>query len=90
MFCLSSFNQRLKIFPSGNNLLYVFSFGAGPVNTTWDSRTSAEDMEEMWNHPSVSKEWSKSGEKRGHVRFSHDTEKKPYLSRVELRVRMHG
>ncbi|KAL3364912.1 hypothetical protein AABB24_013599 [Solanum stoloniferum] len=58
----------------------------GPVNTTWDSRTSAEDMEEMWNHPCVSKEWSKSGEKRGHVRFSHDTEKRPYLSRVELRA----
>ncbi|CAN4103792.1 unnamed protein product [Withania somnifera] len=58
----------------------------GPVNTTWDSRTSAEDMEEMWNHPCVSKEWGKSGEKRGNVRFSHDIEKRPYLSRVELRA----
>ncbi|CAN4103793.1 unnamed protein product [Withania somnifera] len=56
------------------------------VNTTWDSRTSAEDMEEMWNHPCVSKEWGKSGEKRGNVRFSHDIEKRPYLSRVELRA----
>ncbi|CAI9088039.1 OLC1v1022268C1 [Oldenlandia corymbosa var. corymbosa] len=56
-----------------------------PVNTTWDSRTSKEDMEEMWNNASVSKEWTKSGEKKGKVRFSHDVEKRPYLSRVELR-----
>lgn len=63
--------------------------GAGPVNTTWDSRTSNEDMEEMWNNPEVNKEWTKSGEKRGKVRLSHDAEKNPYLSRVELRVRRH-
>lgn len=53
---------------------------------TWDSRASAQDMEAMWNHPSVSKEWSKSGEKRGKVRFSLDTETRPYLSRVELKT----
>ncbi|XP_031115093.1 uncharacterized protein LOC116019124 isoform X4 [Ipomoea triloba] len=53
---------------------------------TWDSRASAQDMEAMWNHPSVSKEWSKSGEKRGKVRFSLDTETRPYLSRVELKL----
>ncbi|CAL5443495.1 unnamed protein product [Camellia sinensis] len=35
------------------------------ANTTWDSRASPEDMEKMWNHPIVSKEWSKSGEKQG-------------------------
>ncbi|KAF5930075.1 hypothetical protein HYC85_030948 [Camellia sinensis] len=45
-----------------------------------------EDMEKMWNHPIVSKEWSKSGEKQGKVRFSHDAENRPYLSRVELRA----
>lgn len=45
-------------------------------------------MEEMWKNPSVSKEWIKSGEKRGKVRFSHDAEKRPYLSRVEVRVRL--
>lgn len=44
-------------------------------------------MEEMWNNPDVNKEWTNSGEKRGKVRFSHDVEKNPYLSRVELRVR---
>lgn len=60
--------------------------GAGPVNATWDSRTSPEDMEEMWKKPDVHKEWTHSGEKRGKVRFSHDVEKHPYLSRVELRV----
>lgn len=40
----------------------------------------------MWNIPSVSKEWKKCGEKRGKVRISHDTNHRPYLSRVELRV----
>lgn len=57
-----------------------------PINTTWDSRASKEDMEDMWNHPLVSKEWAKSGEKRGKVRISHDTEKRPYLSRAEIRA----
>lgn len=66
-------------------LLTYIHAGAG----TWDSRASAQDMEAMWNHPSVSKEWSKSGEKRGKVRFSLDTETRPYLSRVELKVRLH-
>ncbi|KAK6123888.1 hypothetical protein DH2020_042379 [Rehmannia glutinosa] len=45
-----------------------------------------EDMEEMWNNPEVNKEWTKSGEKKGKVRFSHDVEKHPYLSRVELKA----
>ncbi|KAF7141676.1 hypothetical protein RHSIM_Rhsim06G0242900 [Rhododendron simsii] len=58
----------------------------GAADATWDSKVSSEDMEEMWNHPDVNKEWSKSGEKRGKVRFSHDAEKRPYISRVELRV----
>ncbi|XAR56920.1 hypothetical protein NMG60_11037577 [Bertholletia excelsa] len=56
------------------------------ANTTWDSRASPEDMEDMWNHPHVTKEWTKSGEKRGGVRFSLDAEKKPYLSRIELKA----
>lgn len=60
--------------------------GANPTKTTWDSRTSPEDMEEMWNNPTVSKEWAKSGEKRGKVRLSHDTENRPYLSRTEQRA----
>ncbi|KAK8527001.1 hypothetical protein V6N12_054230 [Hibiscus sabdariffa] len=52
----------------------------------WDTRVSAEDMEQMWNHPDVCKEWTKSKEIRGNVRFSCDREKRPYLSRVELRA----
>lgn len=52
----------------------------------WDSRASPEDLEEMWNHSEVVKEWTKSGEKRGKVRFSHDAEKRPYLSRVEIKA----
>ncbi|KAA3467237.1 Transglycosylase [Gossypium australe] len=52
----------------------------------WDSRVSSEDMEHMWNHLDVFKEWIKSKEIRGKVRFSCNREKKPYLSRVELRA----
>ncbi|KZV32912.1 hypothetical protein F511_01423 [Dorcoceras hygrometricum] len=58
----------------------------GPIKTTWDTRTSPEDMEQMWNNPNVNKEWNKSGEKQGKVRFSHDVERRPYLSRVELKA----
>ncbi|KAF4396603.1 hypothetical protein G4B88_028917 [Cannabis sativa] len=47
---------------------------------------SPEDMEEMWNNPEVFKEWSKSGEKKGKVRFSQDEKKRPYLSRIEVKV----
>uniref|UniRef100_A0A5B6YRF4 Transglycosylase SLT domain-containing protein n=1 Tax=Davidia involucrata TaxID=16924 RepID=A0A5B6YRF4_DAVIN len=60
--------------------------GAGGGSTTWDSRASPEDMGKMWNHPNVSKEWTKAGEKRGKVRFSHDAGMRPYLSRVEMRA----
>ncbi|KAI3979203.1 hypothetical protein MKX01_017028 [Papaver californicum] len=52
----------------------------------WDSRASPEDMEELWKDSDVLREWSKSGEQRGKVRFSHDPEKRPYLSRPELRT----
>ncbi|XP_057950159.1 uncharacterized protein LOC131145098 isoform X1 [Malania oleifera] len=60
--------------------------GAGVVYTYWDSRASPEDMEEMWNNPDVTREWTKSGERRGKVRFSHDAKKRPYLSRVEVKA----
>ncbi|XP_021299525.1 uncharacterized protein LOC110428133 isoform X1 [Herrania umbratica] len=56
------------------------------VGLYWDVRVSSEDMEQMWNHPEVSKEWTKSKERRGKVRFSYDKEKKPYLSRIELKA----
>ncbi|KAI4333275.1 hypothetical protein L6164_018107 [Bauhinia variegata] len=57
----------------------------GGQYTFWDSRTSPEDMEEMWNHHVVQKEWHKSKQKRGKVHFAHDEKKRPYLSRVELK-----
>ncbi|XP_058096598.1 uncharacterized protein LOC131242152 isoform X2 [Magnolia sinica] len=59
---------------------------AGDAWTYWDTRASPEDMEEMWKHPDVLKEWTESGERRGKVRFSHDTEKRPYLSRAEVKT----
>ncbi|RLM78689.1 hypothetical protein C2845_PM12G04090 [Panicum miliaceum] len=52
----------------------------------WDSKVSEADMDAMWKHPDVSKEWTKSGERRGNVRFSHDAKKRPYLSRVEVKA----
>jgi len=58
----------------------------GVVFAYWDTSAAPEDMEEMWNHPEVLKEWTKSGERQGKVRFSHDDKKKPYLSRVELKA----
>ncbi|CAA6667850.1 unnamed protein product [Spirodela intermedia] len=54
--------------------------------TYWDSRASPEDMEELWKNPDVLKEWTKSGERHGRVRFSHDAQKRPYLSRVEVKA----
>ncbi|PIA37695.1 hypothetical protein AQUCO_03000324v1 [Aquilegia coerulea] len=58
----------------------------GDEPSYWDSRVSPENMEDMWNNPNVLKEWTKFGERRGKVRFSHDEEKKPYISRLELRA----
>lgn len=66
------------------HLAFVVS---GDGYTYWDARVSEEDMEDMWRNPDVVKEWSKSGEIRGRVRFSQDEEKSPYLSRVEVKVR---
>ncbi|KAL0443131.1 UNVERIFIED_CONTAM: hypothetical protein Slati_2035800 [Sesamum latifolium] len=72
--------------PSASATAVSHNKGAGPTNTTWDSRTSSEDMEAMWNNPNVNKEWTTSGERKGKVRLSHDMENNPYLSRVELRA----
>ncbi|KAG1326410.1 Endo-type membrane-bound lytic murein transglycosylase A [Cocos nucifera] len=59
---------------------------AGEEWTYWDSRVSPSDMEELWNNPDVLKEWTKSGERHGRVRFSHNKENRPYLSRVEVKA----
>ncbi|KAG0469985.1 hypothetical protein HPP92_016685 [Vanilla planifolia] len=43
-------------------------------------------MDELWKNPVVLNEWTKSGEQRGRVRFSQDSEKRSYLSRVEVKA----
>ncbi|KAG9438987.1 hypothetical protein H6P81_019152 [Aristolochia fimbriata] len=52
----------------------------------WDSVVSQEDMDELWKRPSVQKEWTKSGEKRGRVRFPLDPKGRPYLSLAEVKA----
>ncbi|CAN8293107.1 unnamed protein product [Cochlearia groenlandica] len=69
-----------------SRLLFRFFDYTDTNFTSWDSRTSPEDMEDMWNHPEVGKEWTKSKEERGKVRFSQDGGKRPYLSRGELKA----
>ncbi|MED6199839.1 hypothetical protein PIB30_079637 [Stylosanthes scabra] len=54
-------------------------------DTYWDSKVSAENMEDMWNHPEVRKEWIKSKEEPGKVHMARDERSRPYLSRVELK-----
>ncbi|XP_024543450.1 uncharacterized protein LOC9661703 [Selaginella moellendorffii] len=52
----------------------------------WEERTSAQDMAEMWRQPDVKKEWTKAGEKPGKVRFSRDTQMRPFVTRTELKA----
>ena len=54
--------------------------------TYWDEKVSAEDLDEMWRHPEVKKEWTGSNEKRGQVRFARDAELRPYLTTTEVKV----
>lgn len=75
----------LKLLISLDNFLLFFEW-PGVDYIYWDSKASSEDMLEMWNHPDVAREWIKSRERRGKVRFSHDKDKRPYLSQVEVKV----
>ncbi|XP_020586367.1 uncharacterized protein LOC110028733 isoform X2 [Phalaenopsis equestris] len=52
----------------------------------WDLTVSEKDMDEIWKHSQVNKEWTKSGERRGRVRFSQDSEGRSYLSQVEVKA----
>ncbi|MED6159007.1 hypothetical protein PIB30_038316 [Stylosanthes scabra] len=54
-------------------------------DTYWDSKVSAENMEDMWNHSEVRKEWIKSKQEPGKVHMARDERSRPYLSRVELK-----
>ncbi|KMZ73941.1 hypothetical protein ZOSMA_139G00190 [Zostera marina] len=68
------------------NVAQTASVPTGSEWTYWDSRVSPNDMEELWKNPDVLKEWTKTAEIRGKVRFSLDKEKRPYLSRVEVKA----
>lgn len=52
----------------------------------WDEKTSPEDMDTLWRHEGVKREWLKSGEQVGKVRFARDSELRPYLTRTELKA----
>ncbi|XP_012087347.1 uncharacterized protein LOC105646157 isoform X2 [Jatropha curcas] len=71
---------------ASHNIAASSSQKTGGDYVYWDSRASPEDMQEMWNNSDVAREWIKSGEKRGKVRFSLDKDKRLYLSRVEVKA----
>ncbi|KAI5061190.1 hypothetical protein GOP47_0023695 [Adiantum capillus-veneris] len=52
----------------------------------WDEKTSPEDMATLWRHEGVKREWLKSGEQIGKVRFARDSELRPHLTRTELKA----
>lgn len=54
--------------------------------TYWDEKISPEDLDAMWQHPEVKKEWKASNEKKGEVRFARDAELRPYLTTTEVKV----
>ena len=54
--------------------------------TYWDEKVHPGDLDDMWRHPQVKKEWTASNEKKGHVRFARDAELRPYLTTTELKV----
>lgn len=54
--------------------------------TYWDEKISPEDLDAMWRHPEVKKEWTASREKKGEVRFARDAELRPYLTTTEVKV----
>lgn len=75
-----------SVLPVAHGSRVHVSSGTGDASKYWDIRVSPEDMEELWKHVDVLKEWTQSGERRGKVLFSLDSEKKPYLSRVEVKA----
>ena len=54
----------------------------------WDDWADVEDMEAMWNHPQVCKEWIQAGEERGmKVHMSRNFDGKPYVTQTEMKVK---
>ncbi|KAG6499258.1 hypothetical protein ZIOFF_039015 [Zingiber officinale] len=82
--CMDGKEEALDAFGTAQQL--SVASGSGEGWTYWDIRVSSEDMEQLWKHPEVLKEWTESGERPGKVRFSHDSEKRIYLSRVEVKA----
>ncbi|XP_024532668.1 uncharacterized protein LOC112346933 [Selaginella moellendorffii] len=69
---------------TAKKLLYETSPGRKWIY--WEEKTSPEDMSDMWRHPELRKEWTRTGEKPGKVRFSLDGEMRPHLKKVELKA----
>lgn len=56
----------------------------------WDEKVSTADMDRLWMQVDVKREWLKSGETVGKVRFARDSDLKPYLTRLELKVNTYS
>lgn len=87
--------SNVPVQPSGNGSMpssdASSALASNPSNTGgewtyWDDKVSREDMMEMWKHPEVRREWTKDGEIEGKVRFSRDSEKRPYLTTIEIKA----
>ncbi|XP_057724979.1 uncharacterized protein LOC130940765 isoform X1 [Arachis stenosperma] len=94
----NSFDERRSEFRSGLSQAHSRTGSVGSFvllsdisketsgDTYWDSRVSPENMEDMWNHPVVRKEWIKSKQEPGKVLMARDEKNRPYLSRAELKA----
>ncbi|CAM6084782.1 unnamed protein product [Calypogeia fissa] len=54
--------------------------------TYWEEKCSKEDVDSMWNHPAVKKQWLSCGEQKGEVRFSRDPKLRPVVTETELKA----
>ena len=61
-------------------------YAAGKKWIYWDEKVSAADMDRLWMQNEIKEEWLKSGESVGKVRFARDSDLRPYLTRIELKV----
>ncbi|XP_056693745.1 uncharacterized protein [Spinacia oleracea] len=80
------FIAQRPIMDPNSNLIPTTTTTNDIKHILWDSRASPEDMEQMWNHREVQKQWLKSRETRGQVRFCKDVDKGLYISKVELKT----
>ncbi|GBG81380.1 hypothetical protein CBR_g32054 [Chara braunii] len=66
--------------------LPVVSSGTTKEWSFWEEKASAEDMMQLWRRPEIRKEWLRAGERHGRVRICRDAQKRPYLTKLELRA----